>query len=97
MLLRASQSSSVWPAVADAAPPASLPCCLQKKQEQRAAAEALDMVLFKEAKKKNELRKAAEMACLAKKPKEKEPEKRDIHVDSREQKEQDRAPRLWAR
>ena len=49
------------------------------------------MVLFKEAKKKNEIRKAAEMACQ-KKEKEKEPEKRDIHVDLREQKEQDRAP-----
>jgi len=49
------------------------------------------MVLFKEAKKKNEIKKAAEMAC-AKKEKEKEPEKRDIHVDQREQKEADRAP-----
>jgi len=63
-------------------------CWWQKKEQQKAAADALDMVLFKEAKKKNEIRKAAEMACQ-KKEKEKEPEKRDIHVDLREQKEQD--------
>ena len=49
------------------------------------------MVLFKEAKKKSEIKRAAEQACKAKE-KEKEPEKRDIHVDLREQKEQDRAP-----
>ena len=49
------------------------------------------MVLFKEAKKKSEIKRAAENACKAKE-KEKEPEKRDIHVDLREQKEQDRAP-----
>eukprot|EP00320_Phaeocystis_rex_P009197 CAMPEP_0119056150 /NCGR_PEP_ID=MMETSP1178-20130426/848_1 /TAXON_ID=33656 /ORGANISM="unid sp, Strain CCMP2000" /LENGTH=417 /DNA_ID=CAMNT_0007036851 /DNA_START=122 /DNA_END=1375 /DNA_ORIENTATION=+ len=61
----------------------------EKKLQQKAAADALDMVLFKEAKKKNEIKKAAEMACQAKKDKDKEPEKRDIHVDLREQKEAD--------
>mmetsp|Transcript_3592 Transcript_3592/g.8042 ORF Transcript_3592/g.8042 Transcript_3592/m.8042 type:complete len:410 (-) Transcript_3592:94-1323(-) len=60
----------------------------QKKEQQKAAADALDMVLFKEAKKKSEIKRAAENACKAKE-KEKEPEKRDIHVDLREQKEQD--------
>lgn len=79
-----------------AGPPAALLtlpllCWWQKKEQQKAAADALDMVLFKEAKKKSEIKKAAEMACKAKE-KEKEPEKRDIHVDLREQKEQDRAP-----
>lgn len=50
------------------------------------------MVLFKEAKKKSEIKRAAEAACQAKE-KDKEPEKRDIHVDLREQKQQDGAPR----
>ena len=68
------------------------PLAVQKKAQAKAAEAALDMVLFKEAKKKNELKKAAEMACQAKKVKEKEPEKRDIYVDEREQKEKDRAP-----
>jgi hypothetical protein len=71
-----------------------LPAALlwQKKEQQKASAAALDMVLFKEAKKKSEIKRAAEAACLAKE-KDKEPEKRDIHVDLREQKEQDGAPR----
>lgn len=60
----------------------------RKKEQQKASAAALDMVLFKEAKKKSEIKRAAEAACLAKE-KDKEPEKRDIHVDLREQKEQD--------
>ena len=84
------------PVCPPAGPPAALLtlpllCWWQKKEQQKAAADALDMVLFKEAKKKSEIKKAAEMACKAKE-KEKEPEKRDIHVDLREQKEQDRAP-----
>lgn len=79
-------------------PTALLTLCLsaalpwQKKEQQKAAADALDMVLFKEAKKRNEIKKAAEAACQAKE-KEKEPDKRDIHVDLREQKQQDGAPR----
>mmetsp|Transcript_19993 Transcript_19993/g.50589 ORF Transcript_19993/g.50589 Transcript_19993/m.50589 type:complete len:410 (-) Transcript_19993:75-1304(-) len=60
----------------------------KKKEQQKAAADALDMVLFKEAKKKSEIKRAAEAACQAKE-KDKEPEKRDIHVDLREQKQQD--------
>ena len=55
--------------------PPCLPAALlwQKKEQQKAAADALDMVLFKEAKKKSEIKRAAEAACQAKE-KDKEPE-----------------------